>query len=871
MSVSLDDWRPLQKRDEVIDTLHAGWTLTCLGGPVPGHIRDKQVPASVPGSVLTDLLAAGLIADPYIDGNEKDLAWLGRTSWRFETMFHHSAVEPGERCDLVCLGLDTVATLRLNGKEMGRTQNMHRSYRFDATKVLRAGPNVLQIDFAAPWDAAEAMSRQLGERPNNSGHPFNAIRKMACSFGWDWGPDLPTAGIWRPVGLERWRQARIAGARPLVHVSLPEVTSRRVGWPSAPADASAPQCADAEVEVHVTVERAEGLAEDQVPLLVVANVAGESAEVSLAPGEGEAVVRLAVPQVRLWWPAGYGEQPLYEIDLALFDHRDDARTAGPLARWDGRVGFRSVEIDTTRDDKGRRLALVVNGRTVLVRGANWIPDDCFPSRVTPERYRSQLQAAKQANCNLLRVWGGGIYEDEAFYEIADELGLLVWQDFMLACAAYAEEEPLRSELEAEAREAVGRLSAHASVAVWSGGNECLWLHDEWDWDSQLDGKTWGPGYYFEMFPSIVAELDPTRPYMPGSPWSFDDAVHPNDDNFGSKHVWDVWNEQDYSAYRKHQPRFVAEFGFQGPPSWPTLARSVTARPLSVGLPALGNHQKANDGMLKLERGLVAHFPPPRSFEDWHWATSLNQARAISLAVEYWRSLTPRCQGTIVWQLNDCWPVISWSAIDGDHRRKPMWYALRRAYADRLLTFQPASGPSREEPSPLQVVAVNDSCEPWEARVVVRRQGFDGTTLAEQVATVVAQPGQPAVLALATEVAMPDDPRREVVVACAGEQRALWYFLEDKDLLLPAPALRARVEEAEGGFDVVLEASDLQRDIAVLADRVEPSAVCDDMLITLLAGEQRRVHIRTAGGFVPGELLAAEVLRSANQLCAPKNT
>jgi beta-mannosidase len=372
-----------------------------------------------------------------------------------------------------------------------------------------------------------------------------------------------------------------------------------------------------------------------------------------------------------------------------------------------------------------------------------------------------------------------------------------------------------------------------------------------------------------MFPRIVAELDPTRPYMAGSPWSFTPGVYPNDARFGSMHVWDVWNQKDYTAYREHKPQFVAEFGFQGPPAWSTMARAVSQRPLSPSAPAVVSHQKANDGMAKLARGLAPHFPEPVSFDDWHWAMSLNQARAVTLGIEYWRSLAQRCRGTIVWQLNDCWPVISWAAIDGDERFKPTWYALRHAYADRLLTVQPTPGEPFDIERPwsagLSVVAVNDSGKRWDAAVDVVRQSFDGEALARGTVAITAEPGQSAAAVIGPELVRPQDPSREVLVASSSGLRALWFYGEDKDLVLPVPALKASVEAAGDGFDVVLEASTLQRDIAVLADRADPAAVCDDMLFTLLPGESRRVHVRSANIVEPGELISDRVLRSANQL------
>jgi beta-mannosidase len=796
-------------------------------------------------------MAAGAIPNPYLDDNEAALTWTGRTSWAYRTSFEADAGQPDERLDLVCEGLDTMATVLLNGTVLGTTANMHRTYRFDARPALVPGRNELEVRFEAPVDAAERLSAQLGPRPCNNPHPFNAIRKMACNYGWDWGPVLPTAGIWRPIYLERWRTARTVSVRPLVSVEL--------GTPAASsgpeplwADASSPRIADATVTFHIDIERAGG---DDAALALAVKVGDVWAEATVEAGACTAVVPVRVPEARLWWPSGYGDQPLYDTEVHL---RDGAGAL--LDLWRRRTGIRSVELDTRSDDIGTRLGFVVNGRAIFVRGANWIPDDCFPSRLGPERYRRRLLDARDANINLLRVWGGGIYESEDFYRAADELGLLVWQDFLLACAAYAEEEPLRTEFEAEAREAVTRLCAHPSLAVWSGGNENLWGYADWGWQEVLEGRTWGAGYYFELFPAIVAELDPTRPYMAGSPCSLQVDAHPNDPRHGSMHVWDVWNSQDYAVYRQHRPRFVAEFGFVGPAAMATLAGAVTERPLSQTSPTMQVHQKAVNGMEKMDRWLALHLPVPTSFSDWHWATSLNQVRAITVAVEFWRSLAPDCRGMVLWQLNDCWPVMSWAAVDGDGRYKPLWYALRRLYAPRLLTVQPSD-------EGLSVCCVNDGDSTWDTTVEVSRQDFAGNVVARQSLALRAPVGHAARAGLAADVARTDRPQHEVLVATAGDQRALWFYAEDKDLALLPDGLSARAEQTTGGYDVIVEAATLQRDVALLADQASADASVDEMLVTLLPGQSARFRVRSEALARPEALLRPPVLRSANQLLA----
>ncbi|NYI06848.1 glycoside hydrolase family 2 protein [Allostreptomyces psammosilenae] len=882
--------------------LHDGWTVRAVAGEVPDSLSDIDVPATVPGCVHTDLLAAGLIPDPHLDRNEAALAWIGRTDWRYTTTFEWHPLVGLDRWELVCEGLDTVATVALNGVVIGRAENMHRTHRFGARAGLRRGRNELTVTFAAPVTHAERVRDALGPRPHINTHPYNFVRKMACNFGWDWGPDLATAGIWRPIWLEGWSTARLASVRPLVTVT--ERHGRTTGH----------------VAVHVEVER--GAATDDRPLRLTATIgdpgrsgghgssgghgghgehggAGRSggprhtAEVLLPAGSRTAVVDLEVPDPELWWPRGHGEQPLYPLHVRL---AGVGAISLALDAWQGRIGFRTVRLDTSRDQHGTRAAFLVNGRPVLVRGANWIPDDCFPHRVDRDRYATRLRQAAEAGVNLLRVWGGGLYESDDFYELCDEAGMLTWQDFLFACAAYPEEEPLRGEVEAEAREAVTRLSPHPSLIVWNGNNESVSGHRDWGWREQLGDRTWGHGYYFDLLPRIVAELDPTRPYIPTSPWSFDEGIHPNDPDHGLSHIWDVWNQVDYTAYRDHVPGLAAEFGFQGPPNWATLTRAVHDQPLTPESPGVLAHNKADDGPAKLARGLAPHFPPPQGVDDWHWATQLNQARAVALGVEHFRSHAPRCSGTIMWQLNDCWPVTSWAAIDGDGRRKPLWYALRRSHAERLLTIQPRG-------ESLALVAVNDTAEPWSERVEVVRLGFDGGPLAKAEVEVHAAPRTAAATPLPPALATPDRPEAELLVAEAradetradetradetrggeaggagvagasardgGRPRALWFFLPDRDQALPRADLTTTVRPDGDQVRITVTARALLRDLALLADRVLPAAEVDTMLLTLLPGESATFTVRGPGvGAVPAERWADPlVLRSANQLVTP---
>jgi beta-mannosidase len=565
---------------------------------------------------------------------------------------------------------------------------------------------------------------------------------------------------------------------------------------------------------------------------------------------------VTVENAALWWPRGYGEQPLYDVHTEL--------VAGDrvLDTHDSRVGFRTVELDTTPDAAGTPFTIIINGQPIVIRGANWIPDDAFPHRVDRDRYARRIDQAEFANLNLIRVWGGGIYESDDFYELCDERGMLTWQDFLLACAAYAEEDPLFSEIEAEAREAVARIGTHPSLVLFNGNNENLWGYEEWNWKLRLEGRTWGAGYYYDLFPSIVAELAPHVGYTPGSPFSPGAADrHPNDPEHGSMHIWDLWNQRDYPEYRSYSPRFVAEFGWQGPPTWSTMRASISDEPLTPESPGMLVHQKAMEGNVKLTDGLVRHLPLPNEIGDWHWAMSLNQATAISTAIEHFRSLEPHCMGNIVWQLNDCWPVTSWAAVDGNGRAKPLLFALRHANADRLITIQPRG-------DALVAVVVNDSGDDWAGEFTARRLDFGAAVLAEHSETVDVPARSSVTIELPASVSAATDAGAELIRASIDDLHGDWFFAEYRDSALGTAALSVVAEANPAGYTVRVTARTLVRDLTLLVDRIDQDATISDALVTLLPGETAEFTVTTAVEVDPALFESREVLRSANQLVKP---
>ncbi|MFP4222622.1 MAG: glycosyl hydrolase 2 galactose-binding domain-containing protein [Phycisphaeraceae bacterium] len=831
-------------------TLHENWTVRPAGEPgqVPAPLRGRTLPASVPGCIHTDLLAADLLEDPYLGYHELEQFWVGRAEWEYRTRFTADAEALNEdRVELVCDGLDTIATVRLNGETVGTAEDMHLAYRFDVKSVLREGENELAITFHPAVPYARDWAHRMGDLPRAEhvhGQPFNFIRKMACNFGWDWGPSLVTCGIWKPIRLEAWSAARIEAVRPLVT-----------------------QATEQQARLDVDVDLDAATASECALNLTFRDPDGDTVAAAELPVSGDtARHELTIDNPRLWWPAGHGEQPLYELEVTL--------TAGGhvLDTWRKRTGLRTVELDTSPDEVGSRFALRVNGEEIFCRGANWIPDDCFPTRVTELRYRERLGQALGANMNMLRVWGGGIFETDTFYEICDELGLMVWQDFPFACAAYPEEDPFRSLVQAEVRQNTARLSRHPSLVIYSGCNENIWGYFAWGWQEEglVEGRTWGPGYYFKLIPEALEQVDPSRPYWPASPWSgdyeIDEGRDPNAASHGNKHVWEAWYGEEYRSYRWFAPRFCSEFGFQGPATWATASRTYGRDALCGWTPGLTHRQRcAKDGDAINQRHMEIFFDSPdpaERFDDWQFLLQLNQARALTLGVEWFRSRKPVCMGTLYWQLNDCWPCTTWAAIDGDGRQKPLWYATRRFYAPRLLTIQPRETvePGEAEKD-WHLFAVNDTPEPWLGIAEVRAIGLDGGEFARETLAFDVPPGGNVGLPLPRSIA---ERQAAFVVADLGDQRAIHFWTIDRELAYPEPEFDAEVTPTPAGYEVTITAKTLLRDLCLLIDRLDPQATVSDQLVTLLPGESQAFRIATKLTLDEDDLLSPPVLQCANR-------
>ncbi len=644
-------------------SLDGSWTFRAVSGAPSDISKAKAIPGRVPGEVLHDLFVAKRIVDPFDRENELAVQWVGEATWQYTKEFQLTERLLGdERIFLQCDGLDTLATIYLNGKEVATTDNMHRRYAFDVKSLLKPGRNKLQIRFspANPYTRERHVEKPIRMRVSE-GHPDaypGWIRKEGCNFGWDWGPVVVTAGIWRSIRLVGYAGGCLTDF---------EIRQRHAEG-RVTLDAS---CA---VEVFESANL-----HSRLSVILDGKTVAESE--SIVRG-GKTKHTCEIPNPQLWWPNGMGEQPLYKVLVELLDEQGNVVDTDTK-----RIGLRTLRLDRHTDEWGESFQFVVNGVPFFAKGANWIPADALPGRRPDDVYRRLLEDAAHANMNMIRVWGGGIYENDVFYDLCDELGLCVWQDFMFACMGYPVwDKAFLENVDMEARDNVKRLRHHACIALWCGNNEL---------EQQGVGKN--PKIFMQwkdykrlfdvILPRVVRQLAPDQDYWPSSPHSpLGDRADYDNPTCGDAHLWGVWHgRKPFEWYRTCTHRFNSEFGFQSFPEPRTVYGYTQKGDRNITSPVMEHHQRSGIGNTTIMQYMLDWFRLPCSFEMTLWTSQILQGMAIKYACEHWRRSMPRGMGTLYWQLNDVWPVASWASIDYHGRWKALHYMARNFFAPVLLS------------------------------------------------------------------------------------------------------------------------------------------------------------------------------------------
>ncbi|MCC6415745.1 MAG: glycoside hydrolase family 2 protein [Opitutaceae bacterium] len=622
--------------------------------------------AVVPGCVHRDLRRHQLIPDPFFGTNELDLQWIEQRDWEYRTTFTVATTLLREEVvELVCDGLDTLCTVYLNGKKIAATDNMFVTWRWNVKPLLQRGRNELRFVFASVGRALpKTRPEHQPKEYNDSVGRCSVFRKEQCQFGWDWGPRFATAGVWRDVRLEAWTANRLDSVRIAQDHSARDGSVTLVFTPELARP-------DRFVTYYVTISLG-----DQV----VAEVSGRAANLKS---------ELRNPQ--LWWPNGHGAQPLYSAEVRAVDKQGRA-----IGTWSRRIGLRTIALDRAKDQWGESFQFVVNGRPIFAKGANWIPAHSFVAGLTRADYERDFVSAAQANMNMMRVWGGGLYESEEFYDVCDELGLLVWQDFMFACTLYPRDREFLASVKREATDNIRRIRHRASLALWCGNNEIETLN----WDALKADRKLRKNYdaiFHQLLPAAVAAHDGVTAYWPTSPYrgegrSNDYTIKSLGEISGDTHFWDVWHARHpVKDYEKWQFRFVSEFGMQSYSSPATNATFSAAKDNNVFGPVMENHQKNTAGNQIILDYVSRLYCFPKNQDALIYLSQLNQAHCMQTGVEHYRRTMPRCMGALYWQLNDCWPVASWSSIEHTGRWKALHHVARRFFAPALVSARVPGG------------------------------------------------------------------------------------------------------------------------------------------------------------------------------------
>ena len=811
--------------------LDSAWTVRQLPddgmaesqSATPPMLEGGWLPATVPGDVHLDLLKNGKIPDPFYRDNEARLQWIEKAGWEYRTtIVATKATLARENVELVFEGLDTACTIYLNAQRIASPDSMFQEWRFDVRSRLHEGANELRIVFPAPMKAAEAVAEKDPWHSRTHTDPKGYIRKAVYEFGWDWGPRFATSGVFRPAYLDVWDGARVKD----IFVEQEGVTAA-----SAHLDVHADLLASQEATAKVSMSYGIGGEELHIDRLV-----------TLAPGTNRISFPVEIAHPRLWFPSGYGAQPIYRFHISV---NEDGRE---LDAGDAKTGLRSVVLRRDLDKWGRSFEFVVNGIPVFAKGADIIPFDSFPNRVTTEKYRHILQSAKDANMNMVRLWGGGYYETEEFYDICDELGLMVFHDLMFGNNWQPGTYDFKQNIEREAEYQMTRLRNHPSIVLWDGNNETEDLRD-WNGNGQLPPavheRIWED--YLTEFSGILARtearVDPEIPYWPSTP-SADYEELTDAYQSGDNHDWTVWHGgADFAEYEKRPWRFVSEYGFQSFPEMKTIESfTLPEDRASIFTPVMKAHQKNGDGNRLIQEYMKRYFGEPKDFASFLYASQVLQAEGIKVGAESFRRKMPETMGSLFWQLNDCWPVASWASIDYFGRWKALQYYARRFYAPILVSPHVEGGT-------LSIYIVSDKTAPLDGTLRLRIMDFAGKVVKETNQNVEIDPLASKIYQQVPLVELSGGNATgwsglfgvaDLTVGGQEVSRNLVYFVPSKQIQLPHVSVAAEISQAGDGYAVTLSSAELARSVYVSFGDLD--AEFSDNYFDLLPETKQTIHV-----------------------------
>ncbi len=816
-------------------TISSGWQFRAVGKPpLPAALEWHA--ATVPGVVQTDLLQNKLIPDPFYGNNEPELQWIGLTDWEYQTKFSADAATVAqEHVELVFDGLDTYAEVYVNDQKVLDAGNMFRTWRVDVKKSVKAGDNTLRVVFHSPvmtwlpklrnlpYHLPSVNTAQTGAEEGIPTDPYT--RKAPYHYGWDWGPRYVTEGIWRPVRLESWDGARISD----LHIAQPAV-SKQSARLMAVLEIEATQ----ETMADITVSGA----------FHGKNAVTEIRKERLYPGANEVKVPLKIDNPNLWYPADYGPQDRYQFTAFVKTGKveDHAQVT---------TGLRSIELRRQPDQWGKSFEFVVNGIVIYAKGANLIPFDSFLPRVTREDHRTMLLAARAAHMNMVREWGGGAYESDDFYDLCDELGILVWQEFMFGGAMVPGDLGFQENVRQEAIDNVRRLRNHPSVVLWCGNNEMEtgWKH----WGDRQAFKDSVPPdvreqvwqdyvvLFRDVIKSVVTEYAPGTPYWPSSP-SANFEAPPDNQNDGDMHYWAVWHAQNpIEDYTKQHPRFMSEYGFQSFPEMSTIRRFAQPSDYDINSVVMRNHQKNTGGNERILTYMLREYREPKDFESFVYMSQVQQAEAIKVGAEHFRRMKPRTMGQFYWQLNDCWPVASWSSIDYYGRWKALQYYAVRFFDDVLVSPWDHDGK-------IETYVISDKLQPLNATLRIRLMDFSGKVLSDKSTDIDVPAQSSAIYQTQSEQELLGSADPKTVFAVYELQqggkvigRNELFFARTRDLNLPSPNVDVKVGSQGDKVVITMKSATLARHVALFFGDLDVQTT--DNYFDILPGAEVTVAVK----------------------------